>query len=105
MQVKSSKGIARLFGLAVAFFASTTFAQPASVAFWYADQLPLPELSQFEWVVVEPGHASSKDLDYLKAQGSEVFAYLSIGEFAGDVARSVVAEQLWFVPDGGVVAA
>jgi outer membrane receptor protein involved in Fe transport len=28
-----------------------------------------------------------------------------VGEFAGDVARSVVAEQLWFVPDGGVVAA
>ncbi|WP_175254433.1 bifunctional glycoside hydrolase 114/ polysaccharide deacetylase family protein [Pseudomonas sp. BMW13] len=92
MQVKSSKGIARLFGLAVAFFASTTFAQPASVAFWYADQLPLPELSQFEWVVVEPGHAASKDLDYLKAQGSEVFAYLSVGEFAGDVTQAGLSE-------------
>ena len=92
MQVKSSKGIARLFGLALAFFASTSFAQPASVAFWYADQLPLPELSQFEWVVVEPDHVSPGDLAYLQKQGSEVFAYLSIGEFAGDVAQAGLSE-------------
>ncbi|WP_061237206.1 bifunctional glycoside hydrolase 114/ polysaccharide deacetylase family protein [Ectopseudomonas composti] len=92
MQVKFSTGIARLFGLALAFFASTPFAQPASVAFWYADQLPLPELSQFEWVVVEPDHVSPGDLAYLQKQGSEVFAYLSIGEFAGDVAQAGLSE-------------
>ncbi|MGG2399139.1 bifunctional glycoside hydrolase 114/ polysaccharide deacetylase family protein [Pseudomonas sp. SH1-B] len=92
MQVKSSKGIARLFGLAMAFFASTALSQPTSVAFWYADQPPLPELSQFEWVVVESGHVSEKDLAYLKGQGSEVFAYLSIGEFDGDTAKAGLSE-------------
>ena len=60
-------------------------AQPSSVAFWYADEPPLPELSQFEWVVVEPGHVSASDLAYLKAQGRTVFAYLSVGEYQGDL--------------------
>ncbi|WP_212629287.1 bifunctional glycoside hydrolase 114/ polysaccharide deacetylase family protein [Pseudomonas sp. KB-10] len=92
MQVKSSQGIAGLFGLVVAFFAATAFSQPTSVAFWYADQPPLPELSQFEWVVVESGHVSENDLAYLKGQGSEVFAYLSIGEFDGDAATAGLSE-------------
>ena len=83
--MKFSKGIAGLLSLAVAFFASTALAQPSSVAFWYADEPPLPELSQFEWVVVEPGHVSASDLAYLKAQGRTVFAYLSVGEYHGDL--------------------
>ena len=61
--------------------------QPASVAFWYADQPPLPELSQFDWAVVEPGHMTPGDVKTLRALGSQPFAYLSIGEFDGNKAE------------------
>ncbi|MDN7143437.1 bifunctional glycoside hydrolase 114/ polysaccharide deacetylase family protein [Pseudomonas sp. JQ170] len=57
---------------------------PASVAFWYADNPPLPELAQFDWTVVEPGHLTSADVETLRRLGSQPFAYLSIGEFDGD---------------------
>ena len=30
--------------------------QPASVAFWYAEQPPLTELAQIDWAVDETGH-------------------------------------------------
>jgi len=43
----------------------------------------LAELSQFDWVVLEAGHASARDVAYLRAQGSTPFAYLSVGEFDG----------------------
>lgn len=61
--------------------------QPASVAFWYADQPPLPELSQFDWAVVEPGHMTPGDVKTLRALGSQPFAYVSIGEFDGNKAE------------------
>lgn len=60
--------------------------QPASVAFWYADQPPLPELSQFDWAVVEPGHMTQADVKTLRALGSQPFAYVSVGEFDGNKA-------------------
>ncbi len=61
--------------------------QPASVAFWYANQPPLPELSQFDWAVVEPGHMTPGDVKTLRALGSQPFAYVSIGEFDGNKAE------------------
>ncbi|CAD5108738.1 hypothetical protein PSEWESI4_03030 [Pseudomonas carbonaria] len=76
--------MARSIGLAVLLFASVALAKPSSVAFWYADQPPLAELAQFDWAVLEPGHASAADVSYLKTQGSVPFAYLSVGEFDGD---------------------
>ena len=53
--MKFSNGIAGLFSLAVAFFASTALAQPSSVAFWYADEPPLPELQDRSgrWIAAE----------------------------------------------------
>ncbi|VEF11098.1 biofilm formation protein PelA [Pseudomonas fluorescens] len=60
--------------------------QPTSVAFWYADQPPLPELSQFDWAVVEPGHMTPADVKTLRSLGSQPFAYLSVGEFDGNKA-------------------
>ncbi|QLC72837.1 endo alpha-1,4 polygalactosaminidase [Pseudomonas sp. LPB0260] len=78
---------------------------PQSVAFWYADNPPLAELSQFDWSVLEPGHADRKAVAFLRAQGSQPFAYLSIGEFDGDQAAlemgrlddaaSAVRNQAW----------
>lgn len=76
-----------LAGLVMVLLSSATAASPpTSVAFWYAEKPPLAELAQFDWVVLEPEHASVKDVAYLKAQGSTAFAYLSIGEFDGDSA-------------------
>ncbi|MFP3679964.1 bifunctional glycoside hydrolase 114/ polysaccharide deacetylase family protein [Pseudomonas sp. SIMBA_041] len=60
--------------------------QPSSVTFWYADQPPIPELAQFDWSVVEPGHMRQGDVKTLRDLGSQPFAYLSIGEFAGNKA-------------------
>ncbi|UUD66040.1 bifunctional glycoside hydrolase 114/ polysaccharide deacetylase family protein [Pseudomonas seleniipraecipitans] len=57
-----------------------------SVAFWYADAPPVSELSQFDWVVLEPGHVQAADIALLRGQGSLPFAYLSVGEFSGDAA-------------------
>ncbi len=58
----------------------------ASVAFWYAEEPPVAELAQFDWVVLEPGHANAADVRALHDGGAQPFAYLSIGEFAGDAA-------------------
>jgi len=56
---------------------------PSSVAFWYADEPPLSELSQFEWSVVEPGHMTAGDVKTLRQMGSKPFAYVSVGEYDG----------------------
>lgn len=61
---------------------------PASVAFWYAEQPPLGELAQFDWVVFEPAHLTPKDVSFVVAQGSLPFAYLSIGELNDHLAQS-----------------
>jgi len=59
---------------------------PQSVAFWYAANPPFSELAQFDWSVLEPEHVQKKDVELLRAQGSQPFAYLSVGEFHGDLA-------------------
>lgn len=66
---------------------AATSPQPASVAFWYAEQPPLAELAQFDWAVVEPGHMTPADVKTLRTLGSEPFAYLSVGEFDGNKAE------------------
>ena len=53
---------------------------PASIAFWYGDRPPLPELVQFDWLVVEPEHFSAADVSFIRTQGTQPFAYLSVGE-------------------------
>ncbi|MFI8482330.1 endo alpha-1,4 polygalactosaminidase [Pseudomonas sp. NPDC078700] len=58
---------------------------PKSVVFWYAVSPPLAELAQFDWAVVEPAHLTSNDVKFLRDQGSQPFAYLSVGEFDGDL--------------------
>lgn len=60
---------------------------PQSVAFWYAANPPFSELAQFDWSVLEPAHVQRQDVELLKAQGNQPFAYLSVGEFDGDLAE------------------
>lgn len=75
-----------LFALPVQADASST-TRPGSVAFWYASSPPLEELAQFEWAVLESGHLSRRDVAFLRAQGSSPFAYLSVGEYDGNLAE------------------
>ncbi len=49
-----------------------------SVAFYYGDQLPLDELSAFDWVVLEPEYTTKKAFQRLS--DNRVFAYVSVGE-------------------------
>jgi len=51
-----------------------------SVAFFYGKQVPVAELSQFDWVVVQPENLDAASLAKLQRAGVEVFAYLSAGE-------------------------
>lgn len=52
-------------------------ATPA-VAFYYGAAQPWDELRAFDWVVLEPEHTTSADLQQLTT--SQVFAYVSVGE-------------------------
>ncbi len=70
-----------LASLGAAHAAADVPATPTSVAFWYAESPPLPELAQFDWAVVDPSHLLAEDVQFLRAEGSEPFAYLSIGEY------------------------
>ena len=74
---------------------------PRSVGFWYAATPPLEELSQYDWVVLEPGHISNSQVNKLSELGSQPFAYLSVGEKDGNVdsylqsAASAVRNNAW----------
>jgi hypothetical protein len=52
-----------------------------STAFFYGAAMPVAALAQFDRVVVEAENV--KDLDGLRAQGADVFAYVSVGEAEG----------------------
>jgi hypothetical protein len=70
-------------------------AAPSSVAFFYADQPPVAELAQFDWVVLEPGHATPEALKTLYDEGSRAFAYLSVGEMITDQTNSSLIDPGW----------
>ena len=51
-----------------------------ATAFFYGEALPLDELSHFGRIVVDPDRATRDEVAALQRAGSEVFAYVSIGE-------------------------
>ncbi len=51
-----------------------------STAFYYADNIPIDELSQFDQIVVDPGQISDEEIIKLKQFGGKVIAYVSVGE-------------------------
>lgn len=55
-----------------------------SVGFWYASNPPLSELAQFDYLMLEPAHFDAAARDFLRTQNTQLFAYLSVGEFDGD---------------------
>lgn len=91
------------FALLLAVFGAQSMAQnqvgPAlqgSLGFWYAANPPLIELSQFDVLVVEPAHFDAEARGVLQQQNTQLFAYLSIGEFDGDkqhLARAGLADS------------
>lgn len=72
--------------LALLASAGAQAAAPTSVAFWYAAKPPLAALAHYQWAVLEPGHLQPADVQTLRAAGGTPFAYLSVGELAGDAA-------------------
>ena len=55
-----------------------------SVGFWYASNPPLNELAQFDYLMLEPAHFDASARDFLRSQNTQIFAYLSVGEFYGN---------------------
>src|SRR5438552_5558961 len=53
-----------------------------SVAFFYGKHVPVAELSQFDWVVVQPENLDAAARAKFQRAGVQVFAYLSAGEDA-----------------------
>jgi len=51
-----------------------------SIAFYYADNVPIEELSQFNQIVVDPDQISDDNIIKLKQFGGKVIAYVSVGE-------------------------
>lgn len=67
------------FGALLSLAAMSASAAP-SVAFYYASDVPVDSLAQFDWSVVEADHVDARQLEGIRAQGSKVFAYVSVGE-------------------------
>jgi hypothetical protein len=51
-----------------------------SIAFYYADHVPVEELAQFDRIVVEADHVDATALSGLENYGGRVHAYVSVGE-------------------------
>jgi hypothetical protein len=68
--------------VAAALAGSAQAAGKPSVAFFYGKPVPIPELSHFQWVVVQPDNLDEAGLAALQEANVLVFAYLSAGEAA-----------------------
>ncbi|WP_447971626.1 bifunctional glycoside hydrolase 114/ polysaccharide deacetylase family protein [Nitrospira sp. M1] len=64
-----------------------------SVALFYGDEAPLDELKAFDVVVVEPDH--QYDPDVYRTSQSELFAYVSLGEFSSSRAYAKAIPNQW----------
>lgn len=70
---------------------------PPSTAFFYGSPVPVVALSKFERVVVEAENID--DLGDLRIAGSDVFAYVSVGEAEGWRATSRALPKELFIGD------
>ncbi len=71
--------------------------QNKSIAFYYADQVPVEELMMFDQVVVEPTYMSAQNLKALTDAGVEVLAYISIGEVRRQRPWYKQLDQSWII--------
>ncbi|KLV05381.1 RNA-binding protein [Photobacterium aquae] len=73
-----------------------TFARqtlPASVAFYYNDIDSVRELINYKRVVVTPALISDKQIATLHKAGTKVFAYLSVGEYDGEILPATLKQH------------
>ena len=84
------------FSLAVYGCARAPYSPP-STAFFYGSPVPVVALSKFERVVVEAENID--DLGDLRIAGSDVFAYVSVGEAEGWRATSRALPKELFIGD------
>lgn len=60
--------------------ARVAVAETPSIAFYYGQHLPVAQLAQFQRVVVQADGVKPLELHRLRAEGAQVYAYLSVGE-------------------------
>lgn len=82
--------------LLTALVSSAAVAKEApTTAFFYGHPLPIDALSQFDRVVVEPGHAHDLQVAELRKRGVEVLAYVSVGEVAASHPWTPFLQKTW----------
>lgn len=73
------------------------FPENPSVAFFYGTNASISQLSQFDWVVLEPAHMKPESVQRLHDSGTLVFAYLSMGELSSNLADThKLPKQIFF---------
>lgn len=84
------KKLAVLFALTVLSVLFCAHAKSApSICFYYNDVDSVRELIDYDRAVLEPKNITRKQLNQLKASGTEVYAYLSVGEFDSEVPKKL----------------
>lgn len=74
---------------------SHALAEEPSIAFFYGANPPVAELSLFDQVVLEPGHAPAEHLAALARGGAEAIAYVSVGEVSRSSAWRAAVKPSW----------
>jgi uncharacterized protein (TIGR01370 family) len=87
--------VAMLLTLLSVLMAASAFSADPSVAFFYAPNPPADELKAFDIVVVDPGSGLSP-ASY-GATGSELFAYVSLGETDPGAAYETKLANRWVI--------
>jgi polysaccharide biosynthesis protein PelA len=91
---------------AVESFAQRTFSEPMispsqplagrSVAFYYGENPPVDELTQFDRVILEPDNIDSGQLRKFRSSKAKIYAYVSVGEAGAEreFARELKSEWI-----------
>lgn len=69
--------------------------QGRSTAFYYGAKPPIDVLSQFDRIVVEADNMTATELQGLKAEGSRIYAYISVGEIGPERSYSASIDSNW----------
>ncbi|MFM2476148.1 endo alpha-1,4 polygalactosaminidase [Celerinatantimonas sp. MCCC 1A17872] len=66
-----------------------------SIAFYYGQPMPLAEMTFYSNVVVQPDHINNQELTWLNRRNIKSYAYLSIGESAGQTGAVLGQNSQW----------
>jgi len=79
-----------------------TTAASKSTAVFYGANLPTEVLSQYSRIIVESGNVKPEELKALQVNGSDVFAYVSVGEVSPSRKWFKNIEDSWILGDNKV---